>query len=415
MELIDITMGNPYVNPHVNRRRTKQPYEILEDPLKDVGRMVDGIGEVKAACPEMAVIGSALSYARQFCGNLAAGAIEAGKYDAAGFGRMAFAYPEFAGELLAGRALDAKKCCIGCGKCSRLMRLGARRAAWVRDPYYTDLYRRLTGQNEDAERKGTLRAGDGRAARHRGWACAKALLAEGYRVMLCGVTAGADAASGIRDALDALGDWTYVPCDVSDAAQREELLEAAKERFGRLDLLVNNAGVAPKVRLDVLETTVESYERLMKTNTESCFFMCQAFAGWMIAEKRKAESENESESGEGGAPGGVGYRPRIVNISSISAYTSSVSRGEYCVSKAGIAMVTQLFADRLSEYGIPVFEIRPGIIATDMTAGVHEKYRRLIEEEGHSADAAVRGARGTLRIRCWRRRPGCWITERGRC
>ena len=145
---------------------------------------------------------------------------------------------------------------------------------------------------------------------------------------------------------------------------------------------MNNAGVAPKVRLDVLETTVESYERLMKTNTESCFFMCQAFAGWMIAEKRKAESENESESGEGGASGGVGYRPRIVNISSISAYTSSVSRGEYCVSKAGIAMVTQLFADRLSEYGIPVFEIRPGIIATDMTAGVHEKYRRLIEEEG---------------------------------
>lgn len=222
------------------------------------------------------------------------------------------------------------------------------------------------------------------ARRGIGLGIAKALLAEGYRVMLCGVTAGADAVSGIRDALDALGDWTYVPCDVSDAAQREELLEAAKERFGRLDLLVNNAGVAPKVRLDVLETTVESYERLMKTNTESCFFMCQAFAGWMIAEKRKAESENEteSESGEGGASGGVGYRPRIVNISSISAYTSSVSRGEYCVSKAGIAMVTQLFADRLSEYGIPVFEIRPGIIATDMTAGVHEKYRRLIEEEG---------------------------------
>ena len=126
------------------------------------------------------------------------------------------------------------------------------------------------------------------ARRGIGLGIAKALLAEGYRVMLCGVTAGADAASGIRDALDALGDWTYVPCDVSDAAQREELLEAAKERFGRLDLLVNNAGVAPKVRLDVLETTVESYERLMKTNTESCFFMCQAFAGWMIAEKRKA-------------------------------------------------------------------------------------------------------------------------------
>lgn len=146
MELIDITMGNPYVNPHVNRPADKQPYEILEDPLNNVERMVDGIGEVKAACPEMAVIGSALSYARQFCGNLAAGAIEAGKYDAAGFGRMAFAYPEFAGELLAGRALDAKKCCIGCGKCSRLMRLGSTAGCVVRDPYYTDLYRRLTAK-----------------------------------------------------------------------------------------------------------------------------------------------------------------------------------------------------------------------------------------------------------------------------
>ena len=146
MELIDITMGNPYVNPHVNRPADKQPYEILEDPLIDVERMVDGIGEVKAACPEMAVIGSALSYARQFCGNLAAGAIEAGKYDAAGFGRMAFAYPEFAGELLAGRALDAKKCCIGCGKCSQLMRLGSTAGCVVRDPYYTDLYRRLTAK-----------------------------------------------------------------------------------------------------------------------------------------------------------------------------------------------------------------------------------------------------------------------------
>lgn len=218
------------------------------------------------------------------------------------------------------------------------------------------------------------------ARRGIGLGIAKALLAEGYRVMLCGVTAGADATAGIRDELDKLGDWVYVPCDVSDAAQRERLLATAKERFGRLDLLVNNAGVAPKVRLDVLETTVESYERLMKTNTESCFFMCQAFSRWMIAEKQKAE--RKSENGEESASGGVGYRPRIVNISSISAYTSSVSRGEYCVSKAGIAMVTQLFADRLAEYGIPVFEVRPGIIATDMTAGVHEKYRRLIEDEG---------------------------------
>ena len=132
-------------------------------------------------------------------------------------------------------------------------------------------------------------------------------------------------------------------------------------------MLVNNAGVAPKVRLDVLETTVESYERLMRTNAKGCFFMCQLGANLMI-EGQKAGFED--------------YSPRIVNISSISAYTASTSRGEYCTSKAAVSMTTQLFADRLAEYSIPVFEVRPGIILTDMTAGVRGKYEHLVHDEG---------------------------------
>ena len=158
-----------------------------------------------------------------------------------------------------------------------------------------------------------------------------------------------------------------VQADVSTAEGCKKLFEEAVNAFGRVDILVNNAGVAPVQRLDVLETTAESFERLLRVNTESCFFMCQAGARRMLAGK---------------AQGIPDYRPRIINISSVSAYTSSPSRGEYCVSKAGISMVTKLFADRLAGEGIPVFEVRPGIIQTDMTAGVADKYRRMIEQEG---------------------------------
>ena len=130
-------------------------------------------------------------------------------------------------------------------------------------------------------------------------------------------------------------------------------------------MLVNNAGVACAVRLDILETTEESFERLMRINLEGTFFMCQTAANKMIELKKQGVED---------------YTPRIVNISSMSAYTSSVSRGEYCISKAGISMTTKLFADRLAEEGIPVFEVRPGIIMTDMTAVVKEKYEKLIAE-----------------------------------
>ncbi len=154
--------------------------------------------------------------------------------------------------------------------------------------------------------------------------------------------------------------FIYVKGDVSSAEDRKRLIEAALSLSGRIDILVNVAGVAPKIRADLLEMTEESYDRVMDINTKAMLFLTQAAANEMI----------KNDGDEKGA---------IVNISSLSAYTSSVSRGEYCISKAGVSMITKLFADRLSEYGIPVNEVRPGIIATDMTSKVKEKYDTLIE------------------------------------
>lgn len=156
----------------------------------------------------------------------------------------------------------------------------------------------------------------------------------------------------------------YFPCQVQDTLSRRALIDHVLDTYGRLDVLVNNAGVAPLVRRDLLEMTEESFDRVLDINLKGCMFLCQLAANAMI-EGKKALPD---------------YAPRIVNIGSISAYTSSTARGEYCISKAGVSMVTQLFADRLAAEGIPVFEVRPGIIATDMTHVVHEKYQKMIEE-----------------------------------
>lgn len=152
--------------------------------------------------------------------------------------------------------------------------------------------------------------------------------------------------------------------DVSRIEDHPGILEAASRGFGRVDLLVNNAGIAPRVRLDLLETSPESYDEVMSTNLRGPMFLTQAFARRMLELKK----------------GGTVPHPRIVFISSISAYVASPSRGEYCISKAGLAMLAQLFAARLAGEGIPVFEVRPGIIATDMTAKVKGKYDTLIAE-----------------------------------
>ncbi|MBQ2818420.1 MAG: 3-ketoacyl-ACP reductase [Clostridia bacterium] len=174
-------------------------------------------------------------------------------------------------------------------------------------------------------------------------------------------------AQDVLDELKALNiEADYIKCDISNTEDRKAVFAQIVEKYGRIDLLVNNAGVAPRVRLDILETTEESFDFLININMRGTFFMCQECANTMIALKNEGKIEN--------------YQPRIVNIASMSSYTSSTNRGEYCISKAGISMVTLLFADKLAEYGIPVFEVRPGIIMTDMTATVTEKYTKLINE-----------------------------------
>ena len=154
--------------------------------------------------------------------------------------------------------------------------------------------------------------------------------------------------------------------DISKSSDREKLIEFTKEKFGRLDLLVNNAGVAPDVRADILDAGEESFDRLIAINVKGPYFLTQLAAKWMI-EQRARESATE-------------YCPKIITISSISAYTASTNRGDYCVAKAALSMLTPLYAARLAEHGINVYEIRPGIIATDMTGAVKEKYDKLIGE-----------------------------------
>ncbi len=156
----------------------------------------------------------------------------------------------------------------------------------------------------------------------------------------------------------------YFPCDISVPEDRNAAVRHMAERYGRFDLLVNNAGIAPLVRRDLLDMTEESFDRVMGVNLKGTLFLTQLSAREMIREREAGLAD---------------WQPRIVNIGSMSAYTSSTSRGEYCISKAGVGMVTKLFADRLAREGIPVFEVRPGIIDTDMTRGVHEKYQRLID------------------------------------
>lgn len=160
--------------------------------------------------------------------------------------------------------------------------------------------------------------------------------------------------------------------DISQAAERDRLVDFARQHFPCLDLLVNNAGIAPSVRADLLEAGEASFDRLIAVNLKGPYFLTQQVARWMIEAIQEGRYEGEGARGEG--PG----LPKIVTISSMSAYTASVNRGDYCVSKAGLSMLTQLYAARLAEYGIRVYEIRPGIIATDMTAPVKAKYDALI-------------------------------------
>ncbi|MCA9881669.1 MAG: 3-ketoacyl-ACP reductase [Anaerolineae bacterium] len=155
-----------------------------------------------------------------------------------------------------------------------------------------------------------------------------------------------------------------VQADIGNLADHKSMVDAVLQKYGRIDLLVNNAGMGPRQRLDILDMTIESYDEVMAVNLKGPLFLTQRVANKMIELLQS----------------GAVDAPKVINIGSISAYTSSVSRGEYCVSKAGMAMVTTLFGDRLAEYGINVYEIRPGIIKTDMTSGVTAKYDKLIAD-----------------------------------
>ena len=188
-----------------------------------------------------------------------------------------------------------------------------------------------------------------------GKAIAEELLRKKYTVIVTARSKGTE-----TDELEKLYSdrFLFLPCDISDSDSRKNLACFIDDNFGSLDLLVNNAGVAPRERKDILEITPEDFDFLMDINLKGTFFVTQELTPLLI--------KNE--------------KSRIVNISSMSAYTASVNRGEYCISKAGISMITKLFAARLAEYGVSVIEIRPGIIETDMTSKVKGKYEKLIAE-----------------------------------
>jgi len=197
-----------------------------------------------------------------------------------------------------------------------------------------------------------------------GLGIALALAGAGFDVAINGRREEAE----VRDSLNAIQQTgaaaLYCRADIANLDDHQPMLDAVRSRFGRLDLLVNNAGVAPAVRADILDATPESFDRLISTNLRGPYFLTQLAARWMV-EQRKADAS---------------FRGCIINVSSISATVASVNRGDYCLSKAGVAMTTKLWAARLAEFGIDVYEVRPGIIATDMTAGVKEKYDALIAQ-----------------------------------
>jgi NAD(P)-dependent dehydrogenase (short-subunit alcohol dehydrogenase family) len=197
-----------------------------------------------------------------------------------------------------------------------------------------------------------------------GLGISRALALKGFSLALNGLRPESDV-TGVLDDLKSKGpDVIYRRGNVSLAEVREKVWNETLEHFGRINLLVNNAGMGPRERLDILDSTEESYREVMDVNLTGPYFLTQMAARHMVEEKKKDPE----------------FQAAIINISSVSAVLASVNRGEYCISKAGMSMMTQLFAVRLGEFDIPVYEVRPGITKTDMTAGVKEKYDKMISE-----------------------------------
>lgn len=182
------------------------------------------------------------------------------------------------------------------------------------------------------------------------------LAKDGFILVLCATGTIEESLKKVSDIAEICPELSYSRCDIAQAEDRNALITGTVEKYGRIDLLVNNAGVAPKHRADLLDMTEESFDYCMDINLKGTFFLTQLAAKHM------------------------GAGAKIVNINSVSAYAASVNRGEYCMSKAALTMATKLFALRLAEDGINVYEIRPGIIETDMTSQVKEKYDALIDE-----------------------------------
>jgi NAD(P)-dependent dehydrogenase (short-subunit alcohol dehydrogenase family) len=197
-----------------------------------------------------------------------------------------------------------------------------------------------------------------------GLGIAHALVKEGYRVAINGVRPIQQVVETLNDLKADGGEVVYCQGDIGNPDERKKIVEEIKNQWGDLHVLVNNAGIAPKERKDILEADEKSYDRLMNVNLKGPYFLTQQVANWMIKQKIKNPKNPFT----------------IINISSVSATTASVNRGDYCISKAGISMATKLWAARLGEFDIPVYEVQPGVIKTDMTAGVIEKYDKLIAE-----------------------------------
>jgi NAD(P)-dependent dehydrogenase (short-subunit alcohol dehydrogenase family) len=196
-----------------------------------------------------------------------------------------------------------------------------------------------------------------------GYGIAEHLAKIGFDLAINGVRPEESVTEAINNLKKLGSELVYCQGDIASSNDRTHMLDKIRSHFGRLNVLVNNAGVAPKERRDILEATEESFQYVLSTNLQGAYFLTQAAANFMI-KQQKADAD---------------FTGCIINVSSISATVASVNRGEYCIAKAGLSMATQLFAVRLGEFNIPVYEVRPGIIKTDMTAGVTEKYDKLIE------------------------------------
>lgn len=197
-----------------------------------------------------------------------------------------------------------------------------------------------------------------------GLGIAECLAKDGFQLALCGVRPESDVQEAISQLRCVGTKVVYCRGDISNRREREGLLSKAKEAFGTVHTLVNNAGIAPRARRDILEATEESFDEVLGINLKGPYFLTQAVARWMIDSSRQDPKPFRC----------------IVNVSSVSAIVASDDRGEYCISKAGVSMATKLWAVRLAEHGISVFEVQPGVIDTDMTSKVKDKYDRLISE-----------------------------------